>query len=172
MPSALTLLPSQPPPSPMLVYTEILTLHQAASISGWAYEEGSPVDVLRGPRHLARIAIRGPHHVLAAAASPDGALVAVSDASCVRLFRVRPCTASNHASCVRLFRVRPCTAFNDASCVRLFRVRPCTASNDASCVRLFRVRLYITCLAVLRAACTTSSPCHWWHCGRCVQHVI
>lgn len=51
------------------------------------------MDVLSGPRHLARITLRGPHHVLAAAASPDGALVAVSDASCVRLFRVRPCTA-------------------------------------------------------------------------------
>lgn len=76
---------------PLLLKTLTLSLllHQAASISGWAYEEGSPVDVLRRPRHLARIALRGPHHVLAAAASPDGALVAVSDASCVRLFRVR-----------------------------------------------------------------------------------
>ncbi|KAK9825655.1 hypothetical protein WJX81_005809 [Elliptochloris bilobata] len=61
---------------------------QAASISGWTHEEGSPVDVLRGPRHLARIGLKGPHHVLAAAASPDGALVAASDAACVRLYQV------------------------------------------------------------------------------------
>lgn len=51
------------------------------------------MDVLRGPRHLARIALKRPHHTLALAASPDGALVAVSDASCVRLYRVRLCTA-------------------------------------------------------------------------------
>lgn len=45
--------------------------------------------MLTGPRHLARIALKGPHHVLAAAASPDGSLVAVSDAASVRLYQVR-----------------------------------------------------------------------------------
>ena len=49
----LSLLPDQLLPSPMLMYPGTLSVHQAASISGWAYEEGSRVDVLRGPRHLA-----------------------------------------------------------------------------------------------------------------------
>jgi hypothetical protein len=47
------------------------------------------VDVRDGPRHLARIALKGPHHVLAVAASPDGALLAVSDAASVRLYQAR-----------------------------------------------------------------------------------
>jgi hypothetical protein len=42
-----------------------------------------------GPRHLARIELKGPHHVLAVATSPDGALLAVSDAASVRLYQAR-----------------------------------------------------------------------------------
>ena len=96
------------------------------------------MDVLRGPRHLARITLKGPHHVLAVAASPDGALVAVSDASCVRLYRVRLHTEL-------WFRRQPapqaylrgpvqCRAgrHSDPSCVRLRRM-PLCGSGDSMC---------------------------------------
>lgn len=56
--------------------------------------------MLAGPRHLARIALKGPQHVLAAAASPDGSLVAVSDAASVRLYQAR-ITAVGARICAR-----------------------------------------------------------------------
>ncbi|CAL8461915.1 g1446 [Coccomyxa elongata] len=62
----------------------------AASVSGWAWAEGAPVDVGQEPRHLARIAAKGPAHVAAAAMSADGAAIAFcqADPESVRLFRL------------------------------------------------------------------------------------
>ena len=48
------------------------------------------MDVVREPRHLAHIRVKGPGHISAAAASPDGQLVAHAGAAAgsLRLYRL------------------------------------------------------------------------------------
>jgi hypothetical protein len=63
---------------------------QAATLSGWGWAEGSPVDVAAEPRHLANIALKGPEHITAAALSADGSHLAVGqlETGSLRLFRL------------------------------------------------------------------------------------
>ncbi len=75
---------------------------QAASVSGWAWAEGAPVDVGQEPRHLARIAAKGPAHVAATAMSADGAAIAFcqADPESVRLFRLAAAPVSQRCCSV------------------------------------------------------------------------
>ena len=61
--------------------SSVVCAAQAASLSGWEHTEGYPVDVVREPLHLAHIRAKGPEHISAAAASPDGQLAAFAGAA-------------------------------------------------------------------------------------------
>ncbi|CAL5222772.1 g5185 [Coccomyxa viridis] len=78
--------------------------HQAASLSGWEHTEGYPVDVVQEPLHLAHIRAKGPGHLSAAAISPNGQLIAFSDAAAgsLRLYRLSRAEEAKAASMARL----------------------------------------------------------------------
>lgn len=71
---------------------------QARSVSGYDWSEGALVDLRVPPRHLARIATSGGAHVMAAALSAAGNLIAYSDAlQGTQLLEVRQATGGELA---------------------------------------------------------------------------
>eukprot|EP00884_Botryococcus_braunii_P018760 jgi/Botrbrau1/5568/Bobra.0023s0051.1 len=81
-----------------LLGTTATEQEQAESVSGYAWAEGALVDVRNPPRHMARIAVSGGAHVMAAALSPAGDLVAYSSApQGTRLVEIRQATGSELA---------------------------------------------------------------------------
>lgn len=68
------------------------------SVSGYDWSEGALVDLRVPPRHLARIAMSGGGHVMAAALSAAGNLIAYSDAlQGTQLVEVRQATGGELA---------------------------------------------------------------------------